>query len=431
MVLGSASILISAYLLLFLAASSLKFLIFAVLNRQKLMRLYSNTVKGVVNAIEEIFYDQQYADKVIERTLKSNKKWGARDRGFIAESVYEMVRWWRLINEVSPSEDLYHLFGTYWLLQGHHLPPWEEFEGVHVNAVKRKYEDLTSRAALQSIPDWLDEMGAELLGEEWDDEINALNEQAQVVLRANTLKTTREALMNRLQEDGVETYAPKGYPDALVLAKRQNIFRNPAFKEGLYEIQDASSQLVAQALGVEPGMRVIDACAGAGGKSLHLATLMGDKGRVLSMDIEGWKLKNTKLRARRNGISIIETRTIEDNKTIKRLKASADRLLLDVPCSGLGVLRRNPDTKWKLSPESIANVQLIQQDILQNYCSMVKPGGIMVYATCSILPTENQRQVEKFLESEKGQDFTFLDDQKVLAHESGFDGFYIARLERK
>ncbi|QDH78509.1 methyltransferase domain-containing protein [Echinicola soli] len=395
------------------------------------MRLYSNTVKGVVSAIEEIFYNQQYADKVIERTLKSNKKWGARDRGFIAESVYEMVRWWRLINEVSPSEDLYHLFGTYWLLQGNVLPPWHEFEGVNVNAVKRKYEALTSRGALQSIPDWLDEMGAELLGEKWDDEINALNEQAQVVLRVNTLKTTREALMNQLQEDGVETYAPKGYADALVLAKRQNIFRNPAFKEGLYEIQDASSQLVANALGVEPGMRVIDACAGAGGKSLHLATLMGDKGRVLSMDIESWKLKNTKLRARRNGISIIETRTIEDNKTIKRLKESADRLLLDVPCSGLGVLRRNPDTKWKLSPESISNVQLIQQDILQNYCSMVKPGGIMVYATCSILPTENQQQVEKFLQSEKGQDFQFLDDQKVLAHESGFDGFYIARLQRK
>ncbi|AWW30777.1 RNA methyltransferase [Echinicola strongylocentroti] len=395
------------------------------------MRLYSNTVKGVVSAIEEIFYDQQYADKVIERTLKSNKKWGARDRGFIAESVYEMVRWWRLINEVSPSEDLYHLFGTYWLLQGNILPPWHEFEGVKVDTVKRKYEALTSRATLQSIPDWLDQMGAELLDDKWDDEINALNEQAQVVLRVNTLKTTREALMNQLQEDGVETYAPKGYPDALVLAKRQNIFRNPAFKEGLYEIQDASSQLVAYALGVEPGMRVIDACAGSGGKSLHLATLMGDKGRVLSMDIESWKLKNTKLRARRNGISIIETRTIEDNKTIKRLKESADRLLLDVPCSGLGVLRRNPDTKWKLSPESISNVQTIQQDILQNYCSMVKPGGIMVYATCSILPTENQHQVEKFLQSEKGQDFELLEDQKVLAYESGFDGFYIARLQRK
>ncbi len=395
------------------------------------MRLHSNTVYGVVHAIEEIFNDKQFADKVIERTLKSNPKWGSRDRGFIAESVYEMVRWWRLIREISPSEDLFHLFGTYWLMQGNELPPWREFEGIDPEGIKRKYENTFDRATLQSIPDWLDEMGSELLGKKWDKEIDTLNEQAQVVIRANTLKTTREELMNRLKADEIETFAPKGYKDALVLAKRQNIFRHQAFKEGWFEVQDASSQLVAQALEVAPGMRVIDACAGAGGKSLHLAALMQNKGKILSMDVEAWKLKNTKLRARRNGISIIETRVIEGNKTIKRLQKSADRLLLDVPCSGLGVLKRNPDTKWKLSPESIAQVREIQQDILQKYSNMVKPGGMMVYATCSILPTENQLQVETFLKSEKGQDFELIQDQKVLAHESGYDGFYIAQLKRK
>jgi 16S rRNA (cytosine967-C5)-methyltransferase len=158
---------------------------------------------------------------------------------------------------------------------------------------------------------------------------------------------------------------------------------------------------------------------------------MQNKGRILSMDTEGWKLQNTKIRARRNGISIIEPRVIEGNKTIKRLSESADRLLLDVPCSGLGVLKRNPDTKWKLTPESIAKVQGIQEEILQNYSSMVKKGGIMVYATCSILPSEHQHQVDKFLASEKGKSFELLEDQKVLAQESGFDGFYIAKLKRK
>lgn len=237
--------------------------------------------------------------------------------------------------------------------------------------------------------------------------------------------------MNRFNEEGIETYAPKGYKDALVLAKRQNLFRSPTFKEGLFEIQDASSQLVAAALEAAPGMRVIDACAGAGGKSLHLAALMENKGRILSMDVEEWKLKNTKLRARRAGVSIIEPKVIEGNKTIKRLKESADRLLLDVPCSGLGVLRRNPDTKWKLSPESIENMLTVQQEIIQNYSTMVKPGGIMVYATCSILPIENQDQIAAFLKSERGQNFELVEDQKVLAHESGFDGFYIARMKRK
>ena len=395
------------------------------------MKLFTNTVYAVVQAIDEIFNDNRYADKVIERTLKSNPKWGARDRGFIAESVYDMVRWWKLINYLSPSKDKYQLFGTYWLLQGRTLPDWKEFKGLSSEVIHRKYERLNNRALIQSIPDWLDEMGAELLGDKWDEEINSLNQEADVVLRVNSLKITREQLMNRLAEDGIESYAPKGYKDALVLAKRQNIFKNTAFKEGLFEVQDASSQLVSAALDVEPGMRVIDACAGSGGKSLHLAALMENKGRILSMDVEGWKLQNAKLRARRNGVSIIEPRVIEGNKTIKRLSESADRLLLDVPCSGLGVLKRNPDTKWKLSPESIEKVQAIQQEILQNYSSMVKKGGIMVYATCSILPSENQHQVEKFLASEKGKEFELLEDQKVLAQESGFDGFYIAKLKRK
>lgn len=395
------------------------------------MKLHSNTVYAVVDALDEIFNRDRYADKVIEKILRSNPKWGARDRAFIAESTYEMVRWWRLIHAISPSDSLFHLFGTYWLMQGHELPAWKEFRGIDPEDIKGRYQSINDRPTLQSIPDWLDQMGESLLGDKWDKEIDTLNQQASVIIRVNTLKITKEALMKRLEEEGIETYAPKGYKDALVLAKRQNMFRSPAFKEGLFEVQDASSQKVAAALDVEPGMRVIDACAGAGGKSLHLAALMENKGRILSMDVEEWKLKNTKLRARRAGVSIIEPKVIEGNKTIKRLKESADRLLLDVPCSGLGVLKRNPDTKWKLSPESIDKVLGIQQEILQNYSSLLKPDGIMVYATCSILPTENQQQVETFLASEAGKNFELIEDQKVLAHESGFDGFYIAKLKKK
>jgi 16S rRNA (cytosine967-C5)-methyltransferase len=395
------------------------------------MKLYTNTVNGVLYAIDEIFNHNKYADKVLERTFRANPKWGARDRAFVAEAVYDMVRWWRLIQTVSPTDDPYHLFGTYWTLQGKTLPQWEEFKGLFPESIERKYKQIQDRSVIQSIPDWLDDLGEQELGEVWEKELTALNEQAEVILRVNTLKTTRELLKNRLAVDDIETYAPKGYKDALVLAKRQNIFKHPAFKEGMFEIQDASSQLVAAALDVEPGMRVIDACAGAGGKSLHLAALMENKGKILAMDTEAWKLQNAKLRARRNGISIFEPRVIENSKTIKRLNGSADRLLLDVPCSGLGVLKRNPDTKWKLSPESIENVQKVQQEILQQYPSMLKPGGIMVYATCSILPSENQKQIEKFLDSEQGKKFELLEDKKVLSQESGFDGFYIAKLQKK
>ena len=395
------------------------------------MRLHNNTIRGVHTALEAIFEQGHYADKVIERTLKSNPKWGAKDRSFIAETTYEMVRWWRLVNFLSPSKDPWDLFGTYWLMQGNELPPWDEFARLQPEKIKSKYEGITDPGLLESIPEWLQTLGSQELGEKWEAEIHALNEEAEVVLRVNTLKTTRERLKNLLEADGIRSYLVKGYPDALVLEERQNVFRHPSFKEGLFEVQDASSQLVAAALQVEPGMRVIDACAGAGGKSLHLAALMGNKGKVISMDVEEWKLQQAKLRARRNGVSIFEPKIIEGSKTIKRLKESADRLLLDVPCSGLGVLRRNPDTKWKLSLESLEKVQKTQQELLQAYPSMLKKGGQLVYATCSILPSENEEQIKKFLVSKAGKDFELLEDRKVLAQESGFDGFYIARLLKK
>jgi len=395
------------------------------------MKLHNNTIRGVHTALEAIFEQGHYADKVIERTLKSNPKWGAKDRSFIAETTYEMVRWWRLVNFLSPSKDPWDLFGTYWLMQGNELPPWDEFARLQPEKIKSKYESITDPGLLESIPAWLQTLGSQELGEKWEAEIHALNEEAEVVLRVNTLKTTRERLKNLLEADGIRSYLVKGYPDALILEERQNVFRHPSFKEGLFEVQDASSQLVAAALQVEPGMRVIDACAGAGGKSLHLAALMGNKGKVISMDVEEWKLQQAKLRARRNGVSIFEPKIIEGSKTIKRLKESADRLLLDVPCSGLGVLRRNPDTKWKLSLESLEKVQKTQQELLQSYPSMLKKGGQLVYATCSILPSENEEQIKKFLASEAGKDFELIEDRKVLAQESGFDGFYIARLLKK
>ena len=395
------------------------------------MKLHNNTIRGVHTALEAIFEQGHYADKVIERTLKSNPKWGAKDRSFIAETTYEMVRWWRLVNFLSPSKDPWDLFGTYWLMQGNELPDWEEFARLQPEKIRGKYENITDPGLLESIPEWLQTLGSQELGEKWEAEIHALNEEAEVVLRVNTLKTTRERLKNLLEADGIRSYLVTGYPDALVLEERQNVFRHPSFKEGLFEVQDASSQLVAAALQVEPGMRVIDACAGAGGKSLHLAALMGNKGKVISMDVEEWKLQQAKLRARRNGVSIFEPKIIEGSKTIKRLKESADRLLLDVPCSGLGVLRRNPDTKWKLSLESLEKVQKTQQELLQAYPSMLKKGGQLVYATCSILPSENEEQIKKFLASEAGKDFELLEDRKVLAQESGFDGFYIARLLKK
>jgi 16S rRNA (cytosine967-C5)-methyltransferase len=149
------------------------------------------------------------------------------------------------------------------------------------------------------------------------------------------------------------------------------------------------------------------------------------------MDIYESKLRKLKVRAKRNKAHNIDMRVIDSTKPIKKLQGKADRVLIDAPCSGLGVIRRNPDSKWKLQPEFIENIKKVQQDVLQQYSTMVKPGGKMVYATCSILPSENQDQIKTFLTSEAGKEFILVSDKKVFAHISGFDGFYMALLERK
>jgi len=395
------------------------------------MKLYINLARAVVQALEAIFSEGKYADKVIEKVLKQNPKWGARDRRFIAETTYDIVRWHRLIQNITEAEDkdYWKLLGGWCILNEIDLPSWEEFKGLSPQKVQARFTKMNAiRRFRESIPDWLDELGEKELGKHWDRELPALNEEATVVLRANTLKASARELQELLEQQNVETARVKEFPDALILKERQNVFRLPEFKDGLFEVQDAASQLIAPFLRPEPGMRVIDACAGAGGKALHLSALMQGRGRILAMDVEAWKLDELKKRARRAEAGNIETRVIESSKTIKRLEGSADRLLLDVPCSGLGVLKRNPDAKWKLAPEFIDEVKALQQHILNDYWQMLKPGGLMVYSTCSILPSENQNQVKQFISTHGGK-FDLLEEHHAWPSE-GYDGFYMALIKR-
>lgn len=395
------------------------------------MRLHRSTCQAVVEALAHIFTEDRYADKVIEKILKQNPKWGARDRRFIAETTYDIVRWYRLLKRISGARgnDYWKLLAAWCMLRQIQLPAWEEFGGLSPEKVLAEMNTAQEiRKIRESIPDWLDACGEEELGERWETELHALNREAKVVLRVNTLKTTVTDLRQRLLEEGVETLVPEGFPDALLLPERQNVFTTASFKEGLFELQDASSQLVAPFLRPEPGHRVIDACAGAGGKTLHLAALMQNKGRIIALDTEAWKLEELRRRTRRAGASNVETRVIESSKTIKRLENTADRLLLDVPCSGTGVLKRNPDAKWKLSSTFLNEVRTLQAHILRDYCTLVKRGGLLVYSTCSILPSENEKQVRRFLE-EQGDAFTLVEEKHTWPSE-GFDGFYMALLRR-
>ncbi|RXR21517.1 RsmB/NOP family class I SAM-dependent RNA methyltransferase [Flavobacterium stagni] len=403
------------------------------------MRLHRNLVFTTIDALHAIFNEGEYADKVVARSLKKDKRWGSHDRKFVAETIYDLVRWKRLYAEIAEvkapfdRDKLWRMFAVWAVLRGYPLPDWKYFEDTPQRKIKGRFDELSKvRKLRESIPDWMDEIGVQELGEEiWTKEIAAQNRLADVVLRVNTLKTTREKVRARLMDLNIVTEPIPNLPDGLILPERANVFLTDVFKEGWFEVQDGSSQLVAPLLDVKPGMKVVDACAGAGGKTLHLASLMENKGQIIAMDLYESKLKESKLRARRNGAHNIDYRVIDSTKVIKKLHEKADRVLIDAPCSGLGVLKRNPDSKWKLQPEFLDNIRKVQAEVLENYSKMVKPGGKLVYATCSILPSENQEQIKHFLSTETGKSFTFVKDVKVLAHESGFDGFYMALLERK
>lgn len=386
-------------------------------------------IQSIVNALNLIFQENKYADKVIEKTLKENPKFGSRDRRFIAETTYDIVRNFRLLAYLADTEaDYWKIVGTYFVMQHLPMPEEREMRGINEKEIADRYKACKDQRILQAYPDWLWELGEKELGKKvWESQAKALNDQADVILRVNTLKTKKDILIKYLTEQDVDVKTLSNYQDALVLGTRQNLFQNQLFKLGLFEVQDAGSQAISEFLEVEPGMRVIDACAGGGGKTLHIAALMQNKGRIISMDVTQWKLDELKKRARRAGVSNIEPRLIEGSKTIKRLENTADRLLLDVPCSGLGVIKRNPDAKWKLNPEFIERTKELQQKILSEYSSMTRIGGQMVYSTCSILPSENRAQVDKFLSNHKN--FELLKDKTILPSE-GFDGFYMALIKR-
>ncbi|MGO4919036.1 RsmB/NOP family class I SAM-dependent RNA methyltransferase [Maribacter spongiicola] len=403
------------------------------------MKLHRNLVFAVIDALNLVFNENEYADKVVQKVLKYDKRWGARDRGFIAETTYEMVRYKRLYTEIAEIKapysrpDLFRMWAVWAVLKGIKLPDWKQIEPTPERRIKGKFDELSQiRKYREAVPDWIDELCEKALGEKlWTEELAKLNEPAEVILRTNTLRTTKEKLRKALLDENIVAEPIKGYASALKLVERANVFVTQAFKNGMFEVQDASSQLVAEFLDIEPGQRVVDTCAGAGGKSLHLAALMENKGQLISMDIYGSKLKELKRRARRNGAHNIEVREIDSSKVYKKLYGSADRVLIDAPCTGLGVLRRNPDSKWKMQPEFLDKIVKTQHEIIRNYSKIVKPGGKMVYATCSILPQENSHQVQSFLKSEEGKDFSLVKDKKIYASKSGYDGFYMALLEKK
>ena len=384
------------------------------------LRIHSNLLDGILEILKESFSSKIYAHRIIENQLKSKRKWGSRDRAFVAKHSYEMIRWWRLLwflkgEEPSLSKDkLNELFEVYrsWAI--------EETLSIPKNL---------SIGIAQSYAPWFDKIAEKELGKEWVSISEALNREANVILRANSIKTTKDELLKILSAEGIETRETKISAEAIVLKKRKNLKNLTSFKSGLFEIQDGGSQLIPDFLNPVEGDKIIDCCSGAGGKALSLAAKIKNRGEILCIDTNRKKLEELENRANRAGVTCIKTLHYKNKKDLKKISNWSSKLLLDVPCSGTGVIRRDVDIKWKLNPKILAYTIDLQREILDTYSSLLKPGGILIYATCSILTSENEDQVYKFL-NRNNTLFELQKQKRLSPMNEDSDGYYVAVLKK-
>ncbi len=342
-------------------------------------------------------------DVQLKNYFKSHKAIGSKDRKVIAETVYGFERWKALIEHAGKGKSIREKISIFTKLQ------------------EQKFSNTFSASphVAVSFPKYLYNEILTAYGSESETIFRTLNEQAPPTIRANPLKTTRKKLLSLLEEYGAKPteHAPHG----ITFPKRENFFGMKAFQDGLFEMQDEGSQLVADLVDPKPGDHVLDYCAGSGGKTLAFAHKLKGKGQIYLYDIRDHALVDAKKRLKRAGIQ--NAQILSKDRLKKRgLQKRMDWLLLDVPCSGTGTLRRNPDMKWRITKEGIEELTNMQRDIFEASYSLVHPRGYIVYATCSILPQENEAQVDFFLK--KYNIALVKKPLKILPEHEGMDGFF-------
>jgi len=403
--------------------------------------------------IEERF--TQPADQICTEYYKARRYIGSSDRREISGLVYGILRhrnscdWWALNRGQEPSTLAPHqaarvrALGYLWLHQKTKraqlgmLFSGESYAPEKLTTKERTLLEIEVDESPQSpwiegeYPQWIHERLASLYGDQVVPVMQAFLPEAPVDLRVNTLKTTRDDLIKILKKESIETKPLKDSETGLRCLRRLPLTGLKSFKEGLFEVQDAGSQLLAQKVEAAPGMAILDFCAGAGGKTLSLAAAMENKGRLMATDTAEWRLKRAKERLKRAGVHNAETRVIDptSDQWLKRQKGKFDRVLVDAPCSGTGTWRRNPDQKWRLHPDDIAELADLQLDILTRASSLLKPGGRLIYGTCSILKEENEDVIAKFLET--SNDYTLHSPMVRLdPFTTQTDGFFVCVLEK-
>ena len=393
------------------------------------------------------------ADAVVSRYFREHRQLGHADRAFVAETVFAVLRRGRSIEARCAGQlsDRRRLLATLAIVRGWSqrelAPVLKASEEEWLAAAKAVPEADLPPAVRCDLPDWL---YARLEQQFGADEVlalsRAMNQSAPLDLRVNTLKGDRDTLLAKLAADDIAATPGALSPLAVRLRDKPALAKHPLFLEGAFEVQDEGSQLLGFLLEPKRGEMVVDFCAGAGGKTLLLGALMRNTGRLYAFDVSDKRLTNLKPRLARSGLSNVHPARIEHERDqkIKRLAGKADRVLVDAPCSGLGTLRRNPDLKWRQDETSVAELTVKQAAILAAAATLVRPGGRLVYATCSLLSAENDEIVAAFLE--KHPDFSLLpasavlgkqgiacegDVLRLLPHKHNTDGFFAAAMERK
>jgi len=389
----------------------------------------SARLAAVLEILEQIEATLRPADALVSGYFRARRYIGSKDRAAISTMFYDVLRsqarlsWWveknkapqtprfrfltylRLVDKMTPNE----IDG---LFDGHQFSPSPLIDDEKKYLASLKGHTFThpsmSQAVLGECPDWAAPGLEARFGKNLPAELEALLEPAPLDLRINPLKITRQAAFKQLQKIGLKVTITPLSPFGLRVMERPSLSTIALLKEGAIEIQDEGSQLVAFALAPKPGERIVDFCAGAGGKTLAISALMNNKGHIVACDVLEKRLKRSGERFRRASLSNIEIKPLSSERDpwVKHHKEKFDRVLVDAPCSGTGTWRRNPDSRWRHLGPGLETLVPLQASILDSACRLVRPLGRLVYATCSLLPEENERQIERFLDNHP--DFTLV-----------------------
>lgn len=374
----------------------------------------SSLIGHVTEAYAEIASSRKPADHLIDLFFRSRKYLGSHDRRFIAETVYAMLRhrrrteWMVSRADVQGNRHLLLCAATL-LLERKVAPEVLDAEQLLPEGTVAALAALTEcepegtaaaeRLGLRySFPDWMLERWFGSFGEEETESLcRSMNTPAPITLRVNTVRCSVDECMRSLKEEGIDSVRTEFSPVGLHIPKRLNVFQLETFRKGYFEVQDEGSQLLALLVDPKPRAKVVDACAGGGGKSLALAAIMKNRGEIFSLDIHEFRLEELKKRIRRAGIDTIRVRPVSEEESPEELQGAAEYVLVDAPCSGTGTIRRNPGMKWSVTPEMLRELHQKQVRILDQYSRCVAPGGTLVYATCSLMEEENAQVAEQFL----------------------------------